>query len=314
MSETRAIAAGDRVGFIGLGNMGVPMALRLLAGGFVVVGYDQSPEVAGELDAVDNFVRAGTLEEACRGVRVVILMLPNSTIVASVLRVGSVFSAADRGTMIIDMSSSQPISTVELSREAHAHGLRMIDAPVSGGVPAAKDGSLTVMVGGPDEWVEEVSSLVSRIGTNVVHAGGAGAGHALKAINNFLSASTLLASSEALVVGSKFGLKPEVMMNAVNVSSGRSWSSLTKWPRYIFPRNFASGFMMSLLVKDTRIAVELAHESDIKVPYAERTLELWEQAMAEFPEGADHTDIHRFVERHSGHETPKVERAAAAPL
>jgi 3-hydroxyisobutyrate dehydrogenase len=313
MVATLAIAPGDRVGFIGLGNMGVPMALRLLTGGFTVVGYDQNEEASAELDEVGNFVRAATLEQACHGVRAVILMLPNSAIVTSVLRDGSVFTAADPGTVIIDMSSSQPNSTVELSREATTHDLHMIDAPVSGGVPAAKNGTLTIMIGGLDDCVEEVSAVVSRIGTNVVHAGEAGAGHALKAINNFLSASSLLASSEALVLGSKFGLKPQVMMEAVNVSSGRSWSSLTKWPRYIFPRNFASGFMMSLLVKDTRIAVELAHESDIEVPYAERTLELWEQAMAEFPIGADHTDIHRFVERHSGYETPEVRDAPSAP-
>jgi len=307
MAVASPIAPGDRIGFIGLGNMGVPMALRLLTGGFSVVGYDQNIEASAELDKVDNFVRATTVAEACQGVRAVILMLPNSAIVTSVLKEGSVFASADPGTLIIDMSSSQPHSTVELSGEATSHGLRMIDAPVSGGIVAAKDGTLTIMVGGPEAWVEEVSAITSRIGTNVVHAGDSGAGHALKAINNFLSASSLLASSEALVVASKFGLKPQVMMDAVNVSSGRSWSSLTKWPRYVFPRNFASGFKMNLLVKDTRIAVELAHESDIKVPYAERTLELWEQAMAEFPDGADHTDIHRFVERHSGYETPKLD-------
>jgi 3-hydroxyisobutyrate dehydrogenase len=307
MAAATVISPGDRVGFVGLGNMGVPMVRRLLSGGFTVVGYDQNTEASSDLDSVDNFVRADTLDEACKDVRAIILMLPNSSIVTSVLKEGSVFSAADKKTMIIDMSSSQPNSTVQLASEAETHGLRMIDAPVSGGVPAAVDGTLTIMVGGPDDWVAEAHAVVSRIGTNIVHAGKAGAGHALKAINNFLSASTLLASSEALVVGSKFGLKPQVMMDAVNVSSGRSWSSLTKWPRYVFPRNFASGFMMSLLVKDTKIAVELAHECEINVPYAERTLELWEQAMAELPEGADHTDIHRFVERHSGYETPKVE-------
>jgi len=309
MSGGTTIAPGDRIGFIGLGNMGAPMVARLVSDGFTVIGFDQNAAASSELDAMANFLRATSLTEACQGVRAVILMLPNSAIVTSVLRDGPLFALADKGTLILDMSSSQPNSTVELSREAVTHGLKMVDAPVSGGVPAARDGSLTIMVGGPDSWFDEASRLLSRIGTNVVHAGEAGAGHALKAINNFLSASTLLASSEALVVGTKFGLKPQVMMDAVNVSSGRSWSSLTKWPRYIFPRKFASGFLMSLLIKDTRIAVELAHQLDIKIPYAERTLELWEQAMGEFPQDADHTDIHRFVERHSGYESPKVEKS-----
>lgn len=310
--SVQRIAPGDRVGFIGLGNMGEPMVRRLISGGFQVVGFDQSPEAASALDDEDNFERAGRLAETCQGVRAVILMLPNSAIVESVLREGSIFAEAEKGTLVVDMSSSRPNSTVELAGEANDHGLRMIDAPVSGGVPAAKQGTLTIMVGGEEEWVTEAHDMLERMGHHVVHAGSAGAGHALKAINNFLSASTLLASSEALVVGAKFGLRPDVMMDAINESSGRSWSSLTKWPRYIFPRTFASGFLMSLLVKDTRIAVELAQESGVPVPYAEKTLEMWEEAMAELPDGADHTDIHRFVEMHAAFETPPVEGKEAA--
>lgn len=310
--SVQRIAPGDRVGFIGLGNMGEPMVRRLISGGFQVVGFDQSPEAASALDDEDNFERAGRLAETCQGVRAVILMLPNSAIVESVLREGSIFAEAEKGTLVVDMSSSRPNSTVELAGEANDHGLRMIDAPVSGGVPAAKQGTLTIMVGGEEEWVKEAHDMLERMGHHVVHAGSAGAGHALKAINNFLSASTLLASSEALVVGAKFGLRPDVMMDAINESSGRSWSSLTKWPRYIFPRTFASGFLMSLLVKDTRIAVELAQESGVPVPYAEKTLEMWEEAMAELPDGADHTDIHRFVEMHAAFETPPVEGKEAA--
>ena len=312
MSQKSPIQPGDSVAFIGLGNMGVPMALRLITGGYSVIGFDQNPNAGEALNGHDGYRRAGSLAEACGGVRAVVLMLPNSTIVNSVLRDGSVFASGDPGTLVIDMSSSAPTQTVEVTAEAIERGLRMIDAPVSGGVPAAVDGSLTIMVGGPEAWVNEAHSVLQRMGKNVVHAGEAGAGHALKSINNFLSASTLLASSEALVVGAKFGLRPDVMMDAINQSSGRSWSSLTKWPRYVLPRTFASGFMMSLLVKDTRIAVELARESGIPVPYAEKTLEMWEQAMAELPEGADHTDIHRFVEQYSGFETPKVEGTTVA--
>lgn len=298
---------GDRIGFVGLGNMGVPMSLRLLNAGFDVVGFDPNSAAGEDVNHHAGFQRADNLSQACQGVKAVVLMLPNSSVVNSVLREGSVFDSAGPNTLVIDMSSSQPTATLAVTAEAIANGLRMIDAPVSGGVPAARDGSLTIMVGGPPQWVNDAGTLLSSLGKNVVHAGAAGAGHALKAINNFLSASTLLASSEALVVGAKFGLRPEVMMDAINSSSGRSWSSLTKWPRYVFPRNFASGFFMSLLVKDTRIAVELARESNIPVPYAEKTLEIWEQAMAELPEGADHTDIHRFVERHAAFETPLVE-------
>lgn len=301
------IRPGERVGFIGLGNMGTPMAARLLGGGYVVVGFDPNPAAGSQLEEHGGFERAASMAEACQGVKAIVLMLPNSAVVHTVLTEGSVFDSADLNALIIDMSSSQPSATVEETAEAVKRGLRMIDAPVSGGVPAARDGSLTIMAGGPQAWVDEAMEILSLMGKHIVHAGDAGAGHALKAINNFLSASTLLASSEALVVGAKFGLKPDVMTDAINSSSGRSWSSQTKWPRYVLPRTFASGFLMSLLVKDTRIAVELARESGIPVPYAETTLQMWEQAMSELPDGADHTDIHRFVENHAGFQTPQVE-------
>src|SRR5690606_18848809 len=115
-------------------------------------------------------------------------------------------------------------------------GVLFIDAPVSGGVPGAREGTLTIMVGGPQEVDDTVRPALERIGSSIVHAGGVGAGHALKAINNLLSAASLIASSEAMVIGREFGLDPTVMMDAINGSSGRSWTTLLKWPRYIIPR------------------------------------------------------------------------------
>lgn len=293
---------GDQLGFVGLGNMGAPMTARLLAAGYRVVGYDQSPTASPELDESALFSRAASLKDVASGSRAVILMLPNSMIVEKVLIDQGLIDAVGAGGMIIDMSSSQPAKTLEMAAAATAADVRFMDVPVSGGVPAAREGSLTLMAGGPAEWVDEFRAPLEQIGVKVVMAGNVGAGHALKAINNLLSASTLVASSEALVVGARFGLDPEVMSDVINTSSGRSWTSLTKWPRYILPRTFDSGFLLSLLVKDTRIAVEIAHEQGVPVPHAEKTLELWEQALADLGDTADHTDMHRWVEKHAGFE------------
>lgn len=294
-----ALAPGDLIGFVGLGNMGVPMVLRLVGAGYRVHGFDSGEAAGATLDEVDGYSRAASLAEAAADAKAVILMLPNSAIVAQVLLDGGLLDAMGDGSTLIDMGSSQPDETQRMAKEAESRGIRFIDAPVSGGVPAAKDGSLTVMVGGPREWADECWPALEQIGKHVIYAGRVGAGHALKALNNLLSASHLVASSEALVIGTRFGLDPQVMMDAINGSSGRSWSTLTKWPRYILPRNFTSGFLLRLLLKDTRIAVELAHKSGVSAPHAEATLALWQAAAEEMPPDADHTDIHRWVEQHS---------------
>lgn len=293
------LGAGDVIGFVGLGNMGTPMVLRLLGAGYHVQGYDAGAGAGPSLEGEEGYVRVGSLPETARQAKAVILMLPNSAIVAQVLISDGLLDAMGEGSIVIDMGSSQPEETQRMAEKAEKRAIRLIDAPVSGGVPAARDGSLTVMAGGPPEWVDECRAVLEQIGEHVVHAGPVGAGHALKALNNLLSASHLLASSEALVIGTKFGLDPQVMMDAINGSSGRSWSTMTKWPRYILPRTFSSGFLMSLLVKDTRIAVALSHWTGVSAAHAEATLALWEQAMKELPENADHTDIHRWVEQNS---------------
>ncbi len=300
MSESeQTIGPGDTIGFVGVGNMGAPMAQRLLEAGFHVQGYDASPDGGAVLDGQDGYSRAPSLEAAAKDASAVVLMLPNSAVVASVLIDEGLLDAMAEGSMLVDMGSSQPEETQRMAVEAEQRGVRMIDAPVSGGVPAARDGSLTIMVGGPDSWVAEFRDMLAVMGGHVVHAGSIGAGHALKALNNLLSASHLLASSEALVIGTKFGLDPEVMMDAINGSSGRSWSTMTKWPRYVLPRTFTSGFLMSLLVKDTRIAVALGRSTGVVAEHSAATLALWERALEELPPNADHTDIHRWVEQNS---------------
>jgi 3-hydroxyisobutyrate dehydrogenase len=298
----RPLAPRDVIGFVGLGNMGAPMVARLLGAGFAVRGYDASPDAGREITtdgAQAAYTRVDSLADVAAGARAVILMLPNSTIVEQVLVTDGLLEAMQAGAVLIDMGSSRPEETQRMAKEAERRGVRFVDAPVSGGVPAARDGSLTIMAGGPQELVEECRPALEPIGTKVVHCGPVGAGHAMKAINNLLSASTLLASSEALLIGSKFGLDETVMMDAINGSSGRSWSTMAKWPRNIIPRTFNSGFLMGLMVKDTRIALDLAESTGVAASHSRATLEMWEKALEELPEGADHTDIFRWVEQRS---------------
>lgn len=300
MTSGEVLRPGDRIGFVGLGNMGVPMVERLLGGGFAVNGYDIDPRQGTALDGRDGYTRAGTLTDLVRGTRAVILMLPDSKVVEAVLlgdRLLDIMKEEAPGSLLIDMSSSHPGETVRMAGEARTRDVPFLDAPVSGGVPAARDGSLTVMTGGPDEMHALARPALELIGSHVVHVGGTGAGHAMKAINNLLSASTLVASAEAMVIGQRFGLDPKVMMDVLNGSSGRSWSTLTKWPRYIIPRTFDSGFTLGLLLKDIRIATALAEQMGVPAPYAHTTESLYQRAVDEMPEDADHTDIHRWVEQ-----------------
>lgn len=300
MTSNAPLRPGNRIGFIGLGNMGVPMINRLLGGGFIVNGYDVNAGQGTTLDGLDGYARVTSLADLVHGTRAVILMLPNSTVIRSVLLDDGLLYVLQENApdaLLIDMSSSQPAETVRMAKEAGARDVAFIDAPVSGGVPGARDGSLTVMTGGRDELHDVAYPALERIGSHVVHAGEIGAGHALKAINNLLSGSTLVASAEAMVIGERFGLDPTIMMDVLNGSSGRSWSTMTKWPRYVLPRTFDSGFALSLLLKDIRIATELAEEVGAPAPHARMTESLYQRASEELPQGADHTDIHRWVEQ-----------------
>ncbi|GGL32502.1 NAD(P)-dependent oxidoreductase [Phycicoccus endophyticus] len=303
MADAHRLAPGDVVGFVGLGNMGEPMVRRLLGGGFRVDGYDVDAAHGAGLADLEGFRRAESLEALARDAAAVVLMLPNSAVVEQVLLAGGLLEAmasAGHDAVLVDMGSSQPRETVRMHAAAAERGVPLVDAPVSGGVPAAREGTLAVMVGGSEELFERVRPALELIGSHVGLVGGIGAGHALKAINNLLSASTLVASAEAMTIGKAFGLTPETMMDVINESSGRSWSTLTKWPRYIIPGNYDSGFAMALLLKDIRIAAGLAEDLGVAAPHADLTVELYRRALEELPPDADHTDIHRWVEQRAG--------------
>jgi 3-hydroxyisobutyrate dehydrogenase len=305
--------AADTVGFIGLGNMGIPMTTRLVAAGYRVRGFDTAAEARQNFEAVGSAgARGGVtaiteLGSVGDGADAVILMLPDSDIVERVLLGRLASEPADRttgggllvnlapGTTIIDMSSSDPARTRVLAELVAAAGMTLIDAPVSGGVSGARAGTLMIMVGGPSLAFERFRPMLSAIGNRVVHAGDVGAGHAVKALNNLMSAAHLLASSEALIAGRRFGLDPAVMLEIINGSSGRSGSTENKWPNYVLTEKYDAGFSIRLMVKDIRLALGIEHATGVPAAASEAVVATWEAALADLPPDADHTAIARWL-------------------
>ena len=284
MSEGRGT-----IGFVGLGRMGLPMAGRLAGAGWTVRGFD-----AGTVEPPAGVTLVGSAAGTATGADVVLLMLPSSDIVEAVLD-GELLAALEPGSLLLDMGSSRPLSSRAIAERVTARGGVFVDAPVSGGVRGAVSGELTIMAGGTEPDLDRVRPLLDVLGRRVVHAGGVGAGHAAKALNNLLSASHLLATSEAVQVGERFGLDPAVLLRAINGSSGRSASSEVKWPTFVLPGTYDSGFDLALMVKDMRIATDLAEAQDSPIAFGRAAVEAWERAAEELPTDADHTEIARWV-------------------
>jgi 3-hydroxyisobutyrate dehydrogenase len=313
-SETADPVIGS-VGFVGLGNMGIPMARRLVAAGYHVRGFDTSAEARANFAALANFAAIGSagaedtgaagaggitvadaLASVGDGASAVILMLPDSDVVEHVLLSAGLLASLAPGATVIDMSSSDPARTRLLAAATAEAGVTLIDAPVSGGVAGARAGTLTVMVGGPSAAFETFRPMLGAIGSRVIHAGDVGAGHAVKALNNLMSAAHLLASSEALIAGRRFGLDPAIMLEIINGSSGRSASTEIKWPNYVLTEKYDAGFSMRLMVKDIRLALAIEHAAGVPAAASEVVVAAWEAALAELPPGADHTAIARWVD------------------
>jgi 3-hydroxyisobutyrate dehydrogenase len=271
--------------------MGLPMARRLIDAGYRVLGSDVAETARAAVGAAGG-ESAPTAAEAAASADVVILMLPNSDVVESV--VGQVETSLREGTFVVDMSSSEPLRTRALAARLSGSGVRFVDAPVSGGVRGATAGTLTIMVGGDPDDIEPVRPVLEPLG-RVVVAGPVGAGHAAKAINNLMSAIHLWGTGEGVEIGRRFGIEPSVLIEIVNGSSGRSGSSENKWPNYVLPGTFDSGFAAGLMLKDIRIAVGLAAGVGAAAPLGEQAVALWTQAVDVLGPAADHTEIGRWI-------------------
>jgi 3-hydroxyisobutyrate dehydrogenase len=276
------------------------MLSRLASAGYQVVGHDID---ATARDRIRRDVPAATVVDdlgaVADRVRAVVLMLPSSAVVQSVLG-EHLAERLTPGQMVIDMGSSEPPETVRHAAALRERGARFLDAPVSGGVSGAETGTLTIMVGGSEAHIELVRPLLAVLGNRIVPVGPVGAGHAVKAINNLLSASHLLATSEAMAVAGRFGLDIERVLDVINTSSGRSGSTETKWPRFVLPQTYDSGFALQLMLKDVKIALSLARYVDSAAPLGDAVAAQWSAAAATLPASADHTEIARWVRDRAG--------------
>lgn len=288
---------GDAIGFVGLGNMGEPMSARLGAAGFRVTAFDIDARARERAAGTVGVDVVPTVSGVAKGAGAVILILPNSRVVRQVVLDEGLLEAIEPGSLVIDMSSSDASDTRALAGRLAARGLRFLDAPVSGGVVGARAGTLTIMVGGAKSDLADCRPALDALGNEVIHVGDLGAGHAVKALNNLLSATSLLASSEVLATAIEFGLDPEVVLDAVNRSSGKSWSTELKLPKYVLTGAFDSGFGLGLMLKDMRIATSLARRMGTPALLGEAVAEYWAQAADALGEDADHTEIARWVEK-----------------
>ncbi len=285
------------IGFIGLGQMGVPMARNLLRAGHPVLGFDVNPQAASAFADAPGFSAAPFASAVAQLCNVLILMLPDSVIVDRLLWDGesALASHLAQGTVLIDMGSSDPVHTRANHARLAALGVALVDAPVSGGRKRAVDGSLSIMIGGDKPAVEQVRPLLLAMGKTLVYVGSAGAGHAVKALNNYVSAAGLLAVCEALVAAENFGIDPHLVNQVFNASTGKNNTTENKVESFMLPQNFTSGFALALMRKDLQTAHAFIERMGAPDELAAQVLQSWAQAEAELPKGADHTALFKFV-------------------
>lgn len=285
------------VSFIGLGQMGVPMVRNLLRAGFAVHGFDLNPAAAKNFDQEKGFTTTPSPRQAAQASSIVILMLPDSKVVDQLLWVddGGLAAQLKAGTTVIDMSSSDPVHSRENAAKLTALGLHFVDAPVSGGVKRAVDGSLSIMIGGEKAAVDQVHPILQAMGKTLIHVGSAGAGHAVKALNNYVSASGLIATCEALVAAEKFGIDPHLVNQVFNASTGKNNTTEHKVENFMLSGKFNSGFALALMRKDIQTAQGFIERMDTSGDFSEACLEICRQADEGLGKGADHTAMYKFL-------------------
>lgn len=295
------MTAISTIGFIGVGNMGNPMAANLLKAGFDVTVFDARAETAAAFVAQHGGRAAPSLAELASGRDAIVTMLPDDRIVRQVMFDGGAAAAMKPGAVLVDMGTCDPTGTRATAEALEKLGLLMVDAPVMGGVVFAKDATLDIMVGGDAAVVGRVTPLLKAMGRSLVHCGAIGAGHAMKALANYVNACALINAIEALTIGKKFGLDAKMMAEAlVPMCAGRNHPIEKKVIPQILTHQYATGMALSFIAKDVRIAVDMAHALDASVPLGEKVSELWDAAVAQVGAKVDQTEIVRYWEEATG--------------
>ena len=276
------------IGFIGLGAMGSVMAPLIVKSGYTVHGYD----IKANIDKSSGVKHVKDIKELSN-LDVVIFMLPDGKIVSEVAKK---LMDMNLKSIFIDMSSSDPQDTKALGIILKNRGIRFLDAPVSGGVARAKTGDLMIMAGGDEIHLKELDNLLSTMG-NVQFAGPLGSGHAIKALNNYVSAAGLISSFEALATARSFGIKPENFLKIINGATGKNNTTEVKLDKFVISENFNSGFALDLMVKDVTIANSLIRDLSSEKPFSNDVLSYLSDSLKVLGGNPDHTEVYKTIKK-----------------
>jgi len=300
------------VGFIGVGNMGNPMASNVLKAGFPMIVYDRNPQ------AMENLLQAGaqraaSAREVVEGSEIVLTSLPASPDVEAVyLEPGGLVDSAKPGTMLIDLSSVLPSTPRKIEPRAQARGVHFLEAPVSGGVSGARAATLAIMVGGDPETLTRAQPVLRAIGPNIFHVGPVGAGNTVKAINNMMASVNALAMMEGVALGVKAGLDPMTIYEVVKASSGGS-KALERIPNSLIPRHFEPGFKVQLMNKDLETFNTIAKELHVPVSFANVAQQYQQMAIAAGLAEQDTSVVMTIIERLAAMQVSRPEQPVSPP-
>jgi len=283
------------VGFVGLGNMGWPMAANLHSAGFSLVVRDADAARQARFAAEHPDALTADSPAAFAVADIVVTMLPNGGVVREALLGWGIASVLRGGALVVEMSSSDPSDTLLLAAGLAPDDIRVVDAPVSGGVPRAVTGELSLMVGGEDADVDRAQPVLRVLGdpARQFRTGALGTGHAMKALNNVIGAATYCATAEALVVGRRFGLDPQTMIAIINASTGRSFVSELVFGPEVLTGRYGTGFALGLMAKDVHIARSVAAAAEADAPAIALADERWAKALGRLGPAADHSGAHQ---------------------
>jgi len=300
----------DPIGFVGLGNMGAPMAARLLEAGHALVVYDTRDEAMTALTA-RAARRASSPSEVASLAETVLVSLPTPDVVRAVALGPAGIAAGTRVRRLVDLSTSGPRMAAQIARELGVRGIALVDSPVSGGVAGARAGTLAVMVACERAEFERLAPLLAVIGKPFHVGERAGLGQMMKLVNNLLSGAALAITCEAMLLGAKAGLDPDTMVEVLNAGSGRNSATQDKFPRAILPRRFDAGFATRLMYKDLKLCLEEAEALGLTLWVASAVRQLWHGTASEIGADRDFTTIMQYVEQSAGAGGVEVRGGAA---
>ena len=290
---------GSRVGFVGLGNMGFPVAERLLNAGHAVLGFDIRPDALAELTAL-GADGARSVREVADCAETVLISMPTPDVAREVVTGadGLVTGAAVR--RVVDLSTIGSRTARLIRSDLAARGIGYVDSPVSGGAGGARAGTLAVMVSGAAEHVEAALALLETFGRPIRLGERPGAAQTMKLANNLLAATARAVTAEVMVMGTKAGLDAAAMIEVFNAGSGANTATRDKFPRAVLPRTFDYGFAAGLMAKDLRLCLDEARDLGLDFPVSAAVVRSWEDAVAQLGPDADFTEIVRPLERAAG--------------